>query len=122
MNHQGVPLRLELGPIDIQKSQTISVRRDTGVKAPIPLSELSTAIPSLLETIQREMYERAKALYMSRLRVVTNWDDLVPTLDSKCVAVLPWCEEEACEDDIKERSARECVSISPCPFLANEEI
>ncbi|EJD05389.1 prolyl-tRNA synthetase [Fomitiporia mediterranea MF3/22] len=104
---KGVPLRLELGPIDIQKKQTLSVRRDTGVKAPIPLADLGTAIPELLETIQREMYERAKAAFVSRLRVVTKWDDLVPTLDGKCVAVLPWCEEEACEDDIKERSGRD---------------
>lgn len=57
------------------------------------------------------MYERAKALYMSRLRVVTKWDDLVPTLDNKCVAVLPWCEVEECEDDIKERSAKAYVSL-----------
>ncbi|KAL5514198.1 hypothetical protein ACEPAG_2286 [Sanghuangporus baumii] len=107
---KGVPLRLEIGPKDIQKQQTLSVRRDTGVKSPIPLAELETAVPELLETIQKDMYERAKALYMSRLRVVTKWEDLVPTLDSKCVAVLPWCEVEECEDDIKERSARASAS------------
>jgi len=35
---------------------------------------------------------------------ISNWDDVVPTLDAKKALVLPWCEEEACEDEIKERS------------------
>ena len=57
---QGVPLRLEIGPADLAKGQTLSVRRDTGVKAPISLTDLDTAVPTLLETIQKEMFERAK--------------------------------------------------------------
>ncbi|KAI6104402.1 hypothetical protein F5141DRAFT_1129730 [Pisolithus sp. B1] len=87
---KGVPLRLEIGPNDLVKQQTVSVRRDTGAKAPIPLSELKAALNE----------------YNSRLKEVTRWEDFVPTLDNKCIAVIPWCEEEACEDDIKERSAR----------------
>lgn len=55
------------------------------------------------------MFERARAMYQERLVEVTKWEDVVPTLDNKCVAVLPWCEEEACEDDIKERSGRAYV-------------
>ena len=58
------------------------------------------------------MFTRAKNAYTERLRPVTKWDDLVPTLDAKCIAVIPWCEVEACEDDIKERSARSYVLLS----------
>lgn len=101
-----MPLRLEIGPADIAKQQTLSVRRDTGAKAPIPLSDITSTITTLLDTIQKDMYAKAKATYDSRLKVVTDWKDVVPTLDAKCVVVLPWCEEEACEDDIKERSGR----------------
>ncbi|KAI0071529.1 prolyl-tRNA synthetase [Panus rudis PR-1116 ss-1] len=103
---KGVPLRLEIGPADIAKSQTITARRDTGVKAPAPLSTLSTTIPELLNTIQSDMFKRAQDTYFSRIKEVTKWDDLVPALDDKCVVAIPWCEEEACEDDIKERSGR----------------
>ncbi|KAI6045229.1 hypothetical protein EDC04DRAFT_2636558 [Pisolithus marmoratus] len=103
---KGVPLRLEIGPNDLVKQQTVSVRRDTGAKAPIPLSELRAAVPALLETIHMDMYTKALNEYNSRLKEVTRWEDFVPTLDNKCIAVIPWCEEEACEDDIKERSAR----------------
>lgn len=99
-------MRLEIGPQDLVKEQTISVRRDTGAKAPIRLGELQATVPVLLDTIHRDMYARAQAEYDSRLREVRRWEDFVPTLDDKCIAVIPWCEEEACEDGIKERSAR----------------
>ncbi|KAG2111806.1 hypothetical protein BD769DRAFT_1493834 [Suillus cothurnatus] len=92
---KGVPLRLEIGPNDLAKQQTLSVRRDTGAKIPVALADLATTIPKMLETIQNDMFQQ-----------VTRWEDFVPTLDSKCIAVIPWCEREACEDDIKERSGR----------------
>ncbi|KAI0293978.1 hypothetical protein BC826DRAFT_1091738 [Russula brevipes] len=95
---KGVPVRLEIGPQDLAKKQTLGVRRDTGVKAPIPLASVETAVPALLETIQNEMFARAKEVYWSRIKQVTEWE--------KCVVVLPWCEVESCEDDIKERSGR----------------
>ena len=106
---QGVPLRLEIGPADLSKAQTISVRRDTGVKSPIPLAQLNTAVPELLESIQNDLFKKAQENYYSRLREITKWEDVVPALDDKCVVALPWCEEEACEDDIKDRSAQAYV-------------
>ncbi|KAF9050963.1 prolyl-tRNA synthetase [Hymenopellis radicata] len=102
---KGVPLRLEIGPNDIAKKQTLTVRRDTGVKNPIYVEGVSATVSALLETIQNDMFRKAQETYHGRLREVTKWEDVVPTLDDKCVAVLPWCEVEACEDDIKERSA-----------------
>jgi hypothetical protein len=55
------------------------------------------------------MYTRAKNIQDERLKKVTNWDDVVPTLDAKNILVLPWCEQESCEDDIKERSKSQYV-------------
>ncbi|KAF8838921.1 prolyl-tRNA synthetase [Paxillus ammoniavirescens] len=103
---KGVPVRLEIGPNDLAKQQTISVRRDTGAKAPIALADLKTTVPKLLETIHNDMYAKALNDYNAHLKEVTRWEDFVPTLDNKCIAVIPWCEREACEDDIKERSGR----------------
>jgi prolyl-tRNA synthetase len=103
---QGVPLRLEIGPNDIAKQQTISVRRDNGNKDPIPLANISESVSEFLKTIQKDMFNRAKELYDTRVITVTNWDDLVPALDNKCVVAIPWCDAEVCEDDIKERSGR----------------
>ena len=103
---QGVPLRLEIGPADLAKQQTLTARRDTGEKAPLPLADVATSVAALLERIQADMFKRAQETYFERLRVVNRWEDVVPTLDDKCVVVIPWCEAEACEDDIKERSAK----------------
>ena len=85
------------------------------MKAPLPLGDITTSVPALLETIQKEMFERAKKTYLERMKVVTEWDDVVPTLDNKNIVVIPWCEAEACEDDIKERSGR--TYVSPFFFL-----
>ncbi|KAI5888749.1 prolyl-tRNA synthetase [Schizophyllum commune H4-8] len=104
---KGVPLRLEIGPKDLEKKSTLTVRRDTGAKAPLPLENIAAGVSSLLETIQREMFTKARDTYYERIKEVTKWEDIVPTLDAKCVAVIPWCEVEACEDDIKDRSAKE---------------
>ena len=63
-------------------------------------------MPELLETIQADLFKRAQDAYYSRVKQVSSWDEVVPALDSKCAIVMPWCEEEACEDDIKERSGK----------------
>ena len=101
-----MPLRLEIGPADLAKEQTLAVRRDNGVKAPLPLADISKSVPELLEQIQNDLFARAQEAYYSHIKPITNWDDIVPALDAKNVVVIPWCEEEACEDDIKERSGR----------------
>ncbi|KAG1738729.1 hypothetical protein EDB19DRAFT_1712875 [Suillus lakei] len=103
---KGVPLRLEIGPNDLAKQQTLTVRRDTGAKIPVAFADLATMIPRMLETIQSDMFQRALAEYNAHVKEVIRWEDFVPTLDSKCIAVIPWCEREACEDDITERSDR----------------
>ncbi|WWD16234.1 proline-tRNA ligase [Kwoniella shandongensis] len=101
---QGVPLRLELGPKDIAANSTLSVRRYDNFKTPLPLADIANRVRTYLTEIQASMLARATETFDSRLKTVTNWDDIVPTLDAKNVLVLPWCEDSQCEDDIKERS------------------
>lgn len=101
-----MPLRLEIGPQDIAKNQTLTVRRDTGKKGPVSLKGLPQTVSALLNDIQNDLFARAKQTYEEKLKAITKWEDLVPTLDNKNVVVIPWCEREQCEDDIKERSAR----------------
>ena len=93
------------------KQQTLSVRRDNGVKNPIPLADIGSTVSVLLTSIQNDMFNRAKETFQSRVKEVTHWDDIVPSLDNKNIVVIPWCGEEACEDDIKERSGRAYVLI-----------
>jgi prolyl-tRNA synthetase len=105
---------LELGPRDIQANTTLAVRRYDGKKWSIPLTDISSAIRTTLDTIQSEMYERAAKTMDERLKLVLKWEDVVPTLDAKNILVLPWCENESCEDDIKERSKSQYVPFPSC--------
>ena len=57
---RGVPIRLEIGPKDIEKNQVVLVRRDTGVKKFIPLADLQTEVKQLLDDIHNSLYTRAK--------------------------------------------------------------
>lgn len=106
---QGVPLRLEIGPKDIEKGSVLSVRRDTSTKESLPLADITSTIPALLEQIQKDMFNKAKAEVDTRRIVVEKWEDLVPVLDKKNTAILPWCETPDCEDEIKDRSNKEYV-------------
>ncbi|KAI7866547.1 hypothetical protein BDF14DRAFT_1812647 [Spinellus fusiger] len=103
---RGVPLRLELGPMDIKKHQVTAVRRDTGAKFAIGLDTLEQGVKEALETIQNDMYQKAKAKMESSIVRLTKWEDFVPTLNDKKLCLMPWCDRTECEDDIKDRSAR----------------
>jgi len=103
---KGVPIRLEIGPRDLSNQQSLMVRRDNGAKESIPLAELTSRVSNTLKTIQKDMFDRAKKVYDEHVKIVLKWEDFVPTLDGKNFVLIPWCEEEECEDSIKEKSTR----------------
>ncbi|ORZ01122.1 hypothetical protein BCR43DRAFT_561434 [Syncephalastrum racemosum] len=103
---RGVPLRLEVGPKDLQKKQVTVVRRDTGAKFAVPLDNLEKGIQEAMDTMQREMFERAKAKMEESIARIEKWEDFVPALNDKKLCLMPWCDRPECEDDIKENSAR----------------
>jgi len=99
---KGVPLRLEFGPKDAAKEVVSFARRDTGEKGTIPLAELKTAIPELLEKIQKDMYDKADKSFREHRLVITEWEKVVPSLDNKNVVIIPFCLDGKCEDQIKD--------------------
>eukprot|EP00158_Paraphelidium_tribonemae_P005944 Partr_v1_DN27597_c0_g1_i1_m30350 putative synthetase len=103
---KGVPIRLEIGPKDVAKNEARAVRRDIGSKSQLKGESLVADIKSLLDTIQADMYAKASATLKDRIKYVTEWNDFVPALDAKNLIMIPWCEEKACEESIKERSTR----------------
>ncbi|KAI3337322.1 proline-tRNA ligase-like protein [Xylariaceae sp. AK1471] len=104
---KGVPLRIEFGPKDAAKDVVSYARRDTGEKGTIPVPELATKVPELLEEIQKALYDKADAAFSSHRLVLTDWSKVVPALDSKNVVLIPFCEEPACEEKIKETTKSE---------------
>ncbi|KAJ2761822.1 hypothetical protein H4S06_001000 [Coemansia sp. BCRC 34490] len=110
---RGVPVRLEIGPKDLQKGSVLSVRRDNGEKASLAMESLESSLKLLLINIQDQMLARARATMDSRIKTVLKWDDFVPALSSKCLVLIPWCERSVCEDQIKERSTRDVSGDEP---------
>ncbi|KAI9347536.1 hypothetical protein BD770DRAFT_395758 [Pilaira anomala] len=103
---RGVPLRLELGPKDLEKNQVTCVRRDTGARFTCSLDNLEAEVKQALDTIQNDMYKKASKKMEESIVRVSKWEDFVPTLNQKKLLLVPWCDRTECEDDIKERSAR----------------
>lgn len=103
---KGVPLRLEFGPKDSANHVVTTSRRDgIGGKGTIPIAELGTNVPELLETIQADMFRKAQQEYADHRKIVRDWKDFVPTLNDKNVILVPHCLEGECEDEIKKDSA-----------------
>jgi prolyl-tRNA synthetase len=99
---RGVPLRLEIGPKDIEKQQVFSARRDTREKAPIALSDLATRVPELLATIQRDLLAKALAFREEHTSSAANWEEFTAAMDGRPgFVVAAWCGEADCEAAIK---------------------
>ena len=100
---KGVPLRLELGPKDIEKNQCVLVRRDTREKIFVSLDELTTAIPQALQAVHDGLYEKALENRRNRTWDAHNWEEFQSIAAEKSGFIRAmWCGDEACEDKIKE--------------------
>ncbi len=101
---RGIPVRVEIGPKDIEAGKCVLVRRDTREKIEVSLDELETKVEELLNTIQKEMLERAREHRDSHTYVATNMQELEEILNTKPGFVKAmWCGDQACEDLIKEK-------------------
>lgn len=104
---KGVPIRIELGPKDIEKDQIVVVRRDTGEKLFIPRKEAVQKLSQLLDTVQKDLYEKACKELESHKVLLANWSDFTPHLDKKNIILAPFCGNIDCEDKIKADSTRD---------------
>ena len=103
---RGIPVRVEIGPRDIENNVAVLVRRDTHEKLTVSLDELAEKVGELLDTIQHDMLERARAHRDAHTYVATNFDEFVETINEKPGFVKAmWCGCKECEDKIKEATA-----------------
>jgi prolyl-tRNA synthetase len=99
---RGVPLRLEIGPKDLEKGQVFSARRDTREKAPIPFADLGTRVPALLEEIQQALFAKAVAFRTAHTSEASTWAEFVSAMEGRPGFVIAsWCGSADCEAAIK---------------------
>ena len=116
---RGIPLRLEVGPRDIEAGQAILVRRDNGEKETVAFTDLEKRIPELLQTIQKDMLEKARAHRDANTHTAKNWDEFKDIIENRQGFIKAmWCGETACEEEIK----AETGASTRCMPFAQEEI
>ena len=99
---RGIPLRVEIGPKDIEAGKCVICRRDNGEKTEAQLDQLADVIGELLETMQSEMLEKARARRDSQTFAAKDMDEFTKIFNQQSGFVKAmWCGEQECEDKIK---------------------
>ena len=116
---RGIPIRVEIGPKDIEANKAIIVRRDTREKIEVSLDEIESKVGEVLELMQKEMLERAREHREEHTTIATNYDEFKDAIANKPGFVKAmWCGEEACEIKIKE----DTTATSRCMPFEQENI
>lgn len=103
---KGVPLRLEIGPKDIENNQCVLVRRDTREKIIVPLDKLDVAVENALQAVHDGLYERALANQQDKTYQATSYDEFLDIAKNKQGFIKAmWCGDVACEEAIKDATS-----------------
>ncbi|MBR2012890.1 MAG: proline--tRNA ligase [Clostridia bacterium] len=117
---KGVPLRLELGPRDIENGVCILSRRDTGEKITVDLEKLTETVPALLKEIQENMYQRALDRRIAMTHTARNLDQIKEIAATKPGFIRAmWCGDQACEVQLKDEAE---ISSRCMPFEDQEQV
>jgi prolyl-tRNA synthetase len=109
---RGVPIRLELGPRDIENKQVVLVRRDTGEKISVPMKDATKEIKKILKEIHNYLQKRADKLLEDNMSSPDNYEELVEIQKTKrgfCRA--NWCGDEACAEKVKEETGADIRGV-----------
>jgi prolyl-tRNA synthetase len=116
---RGIPVRVEMGPRDIEANQAVIVRRDNREKTVVSIDELAVKINEILAAMQKDMLERARQHRDAHTYSAHNYEEFKEIIAEKPGFVKGmWCGEQACEDKIKE----ETTATSRCMPFEQEQI
>ena len=116
---RGIPVRVEMGPRDIEAGQAVIVRRDTREKITVSIDSLLDSLSEILETMQKEMLERARKHRDEHTYVATDYESFKDIVANKQGFVKAmWCGNQECEDKIKE----DTTATSRCMPFEQEQL
>ena len=100
---RGVPVRIEIGPRDLEEGVAVLVRRDTAEKITVKIEDLETELEKLLETIQQSMFDACVERRNSKTTVAYTLEEIEKNLaENQGYVKTMWCGDRACEDKVKE--------------------
>ncbi len=108
---KGVPLRIEIGPKDMDKQQVVLVRRDTGVKEAVPIKGLVVKVIKILADIQDNIYNKAKKFLNKNIVKVNSMPDFKKVVKKGKIAFAPWCNTAECEERINDKTGAKSLNI-----------
>ncbi|HPD99647.1 MAG TPA: proline--tRNA ligase [Bacillota bacterium] len=126
---KGIPLRLEIGPRDIENNQCVLVKRYNGEKVIVNLDELKTLVPTLLEEIHQAMYHKALDNVKANTRETNDYEEFKKTIAEKQGYIkMMWCGKRSCEEKVKEdtQATARCMPLTKesighnCPVCGEE--
>lgn len=103
---KGVPLRIEIGPRDVEKKQAILVRRDTGTKEAVGLSNIKEAVEKTLDAIQKNLLKKSGDFLHGNVVEVKNINGITAAIKNKKAAKGYFCGSEKCEAKVKATEAK----------------
>ena len=112
---KGAPLRLEIGPRDIENGVCVFSRRDTHEKGTISLADVAEKVPALLDDIHETMFRQSSDFLHSHIVTCHNMDEFTEALDKQCFVKAMWCGCRECEDAIKAETAASARAIALRP-------
>ena len=116
---RGIPVRVELGPRDIENNQAVLARRDNGEKITVSLDNIEVEVTKLLNTIQYDLLEKARKHRDAHTYTAANMEEFEKTLkETPGFIKAMWCGDEACELEIKEKTG----ATSRCMPFEQEQI
>ncbi len=102
---QGIPLRVEIGPRDMEKGQIVAVRRDTGEKVMVPVADAPVRLRAMLDEMQKALFQRALKFREDNTFAARDYGELAKLLDDPGGFVRAgWCGNAACEARVKEET------------------
>lgn len=109
----GVPLRIEIGPKDVEKKTAVFVRRDTGDKRFVAIKDVQHEVILELDRIQRNLFDKAKKFLDSHITKVTSWSDFMTPIKRGNMVLANHCGSVECEQKIKEETIGVTTRVIP---------
>ncbi|KEG04128.1 proline--tRNA ligase, putative [Plasmodium vinckei vinckei] len=107
---RGIPIRIEVGPKDIQNNSCVFVRRDNNQKFNIKKESVLLETQQMLVDIHKNLFLKAKKKIDDSIVQITSFDQVMDALNKKKMVLAPWCEDIATEDEIKKETQRLSMS------------
>ena len=104
---KGVPVRLEVGTKDIEKNEVRVVRRLDNNKYQLKLDGIADSLKQEMLDIQKSMYDKALKERDDRIKKCGDWETFMTELNQKNLCLTPWCDVQACEEKVKDKSKEE---------------